>query len=425
MGGVIGRRTRGVATVAGVCALIGASACRGPSAGEGPYAREVAEAVPRIEQQTGLRFKHPPKVEVRTREEVHTFLEKQFAESHAAQSIVGEEAAQKLFGLIPQTMDLRKFMVSLLDEQVVGYYDPATKTLYVVKGASEEMVGVTITHELIHALQDQYVNLDSIEKRLDDDDRAAAAQAVIEGQATYEQLAMAGRGNIAVQAGGTSAMREAIRDGLASKPVMASAPMVIQESVIFPYLSGADFVHRFHQQKPGANPLISLPRSTEQILHTPAYFGTPPDEPSVVRLPAPRGATKLYENDLGEFGTRLFLYQHLGDETTSARAAAGWDGDRYMVVEQGDKRGIVWASVWDSPLEAAEFSDALIRATVRRTGSAERSIAGGGASFAAKGRTTTIVPRSSGDRAMVVYMDLPDGMSSSVVDPAKITVESH
>jgi len=50
------------------------------------------------------------------------------------------------------------------------------------------LVEVTIAHELVHALQDQYVNLDSIQKQRDDNDRLTAAQSVMEGQATYEQM---------------------------------------------------------------------------------------------------------------------------------------------------------------------------------------------------------------------------------------------
>jgi hypothetical protein len=384
----------------------------------------VAEAMPRIEKAIGVPFKHAPKVEERSREEVHAFLLKQFNESKSAQSLAGEEAAQKLLGMIPPAMDLRAFLIKVLDEQIVGYYDPAVKTLYVVKGADEQMVGITIAHELIHALQDQYVNLDSIQKNIGDADRATAAQAVIEGQATFEQMMIMGGGadNIALRVGGRDAMREMIRERMGSMPVMATAPMVIQESLLFPYLSGADFVQRFKEQQGAKNPLLAMPRSTEQILHTPAYFGGTVDEPSVVGLPAPNGATKVYENDLGEFGTRLFLYQHLGDQTTASRAAAGWDGDRYVVVEGAGGRGIVWASVWDTPLEAAEFSDAMVRASARRTGSGERPVTGGGSSFAAKGRTTTITPREIGGRAVVIYSDLPDGMSPGVIDPARISV---
>ena len=59
----------------------------------------------------------------------------------------------------------------VLTEQIIGYYDPKTKVLYVVEGAPEEYVGITIMHELVHALQDQYVNLDSLEHITGDDDR--------------------------------------------------------------------------------------------------------------------------------------------------------------------------------------------------------------------------------------------------------------
>ena len=393
-------------------------------AGEGPYAREVADAVPRIEKSTGMKFKTPPRVEARSKEQVREFLLKKFDESTPASEIAGEETAYKLFGLLPDTLDLRKFYLAILTEQVIGYYDPSTKVLYVVQGADEKTLGITITHELVHALQDQYVNLDSLQKSTDDSDRLSAVQAVIEGQAQFEQLSImvGGSSNIAMRVGGRDRIREMIRENQSAMPVFSTAPMVIQESLLFPYLSGADFVQRFKELKHGENPLAHPPRSTEQILHTPAYFGSAPDEPSVVRLPAPRGATKVYENDLGEFGTRLLLYQHLKDDQAAPRSAVGWDGDRYVVVKSGAGKGIVWASVWDSTLEAASFSDALVRATTKRTGAAERAEAAGGATIRPKGRTITVFPRIINGRAVVIYSDLPEGMSG-VIDPAAIKVD--
>jgi hypothetical protein len=92
-----------------------------------------------------------------------------------------------------------------------------------------------------------------------------------------------------------------------------------------------------------------------------------------------------------------------------------------MVVEKGNERGLVWALVWDSPLEAAEFSDAMIRAATRRTVAHERRVATGGATFSYQGRTISVLPISIGDRAVVLYMDLPDSMGS-VIDPAAVTV---
>jgi hypothetical protein len=423
MGGVIAAR----APVVAMTALAGMMlACRGGGDANAAYAREVAETIPRIEAATGLKFKQPPKVEARSREQVREFLTRKFNEEMPAQSLAGEEAAYKVLGLLPDSMDLRTFLLAVLNEQVVGYYDPTTKVLYVVQGADEQTVRITVTHELVHALQDQYVNLDSIQKATSDNDRLSAAQAVIEGQAQFEQLSimLGGADNVALRVGGRDKIREMIRENQSAMPVFATAPMMIQESLLFPYLSGADFVQRFEERRGNASPLADLPRSTEQVLHTPAYFGTPSDEPSVVTLPAPRGATKTYENTLGEFGTRLFLYQHIKDEQDAGRGASGWDGDRYVVVQGAGGRGIVWATLWDTALEAAEFSDMAARATAKRTGAGEATVPGG-ASFSIKGRTTRIIARPVGDRTLIVYSDLPDAMSGGVIDAAAIKVTTR
>jgi len=410
--------------LAAAAIVLAAVACnRGGDSGSGPYAREVAEAIPRIEQSTGLKFKSPPKVEARTKEQVRDFLLKQFDEATPAAQLAGEEKAYKLLGLIPDSMNLRAFFVRVLTEQVVGYYDPKAKTLYVVSGADEQVVGITITHELIHALQDQYVNLDSIQKSGASNDRLAAAQALVEGEAQFEQISIMLGGPEQIETrlpGAWDRVREEIRNRQGEMPVFATAPMVIQESLLFPYLSGAEFVRRVKEKRGSANPFRDLPRSTEQILHPPLFLGTPPDEPTSVVLPAPRGATKAYENDMGEFGTRLVIYDYLRDPQIAQRAAAGWDGDRFMVVERGADRGFVWALVWDSPVDAAEFTDAMVRATMRRTGAAERSV-GKGVSYTANGRTISIQPVSVADRALVVYSNLPENMGP-VIDPAAITL---
>src|SRR5258708_24144396 len=86
--------------------------------GEGPYAREVADAIPRIETATGLKFKQQPKVQERTKTEVRDFLLKKFDEESPAQELAGEESAYKLLGLLPDTLNLRKFFLAVLTEQV-------------------------------------------------------------------------------------------------------------------------------------------------------------------------------------------------------------------------------------------------------------------------------------------------------------------
>jgi hypothetical protein len=234
---------------------------------------------------------------------------------------------------------------------------------------------------------------------------------------------LGGAENIEARLPGTwDRIREEIRNRQSDMPVFATAPMVIQESLLFPYLSGAEFVNRVKEKKGNVNLFSDIPRSTEQVMHPARFLSSPPDEPTTVNLPAPKGATKVYENDMGEFGTRLALYRYLKDAATSARAAEGWDGDRFMVVEGKGGTGLVWALVWDSAIDAAEFSDALSRVVRLRTAAPERQLPGGGATFASNGRTISITPHSIGDRALVIYSDLPDAMGSSVIDPAGITL---
>ena len=104
-----------------------------PPAAEGPYGREVAEAIPKIEEAVGLKFKTPPVVQARSKEEVRSYLEQRFREDVSEREITGTQTAYQILGAISDTLDLRAFMLDLLTEQVVGYYDPAKKVLYVVR----------------------------------------------------------------------------------------------------------------------------------------------------------------------------------------------------------------------------------------------------------------------------------------------------
>ncbi len=392
---------------------------------EGPYAAEVTEAVPMIEKAVGLPFKTPPKVETRSKEQVREFVTKQFTDSLAMHDIAGQEAAYKRLGMIPDTLKLQPFLTSLLEEQIVGFYDPHTKVLYVVDGAPKDMAAITITHELVHALQDQYISLDSVQKIRDDNDRLSAAQSVFEGQAVYEQISiMLGGSNIAINLpGGWDRIREMIQENKSSMPVFAAAPKVIQETLIFPYLSGAEFYRNFKERKPGTIIYTDMPVSTEQIIH-PAAFFVNRDNPTKVGLGTLSNATKVYENDLGEFETRLFLFQHLNDQNEAVRGATGWDGDRYAVVNTPQGQGIVWLSVWDSPVEAGEFFHLAGQAVERRYST--KAAAGSTdlvKKYSAGGRAVQLSTMEIQGRPVVIYADVPAGANPNIITPAQVTLK--
>ena len=387
----------------------------------GPYADLVGKYVPQIEKATGLTFKTAPKVERRSTDEVRAFLEKEFNENLPPLELEGAARAYKLLGLLPDTLDLRRFMLRLLGEQVIGYYDPAKKVLYVVSDTSSgraALVEVTIAHELVHALQDQYVNLDSIQKQRDDNDRLTAAQSVMEGQATYEQMSSMLGGDLGVRMpGGWDRVREMIRENQTAMPVFASAPMLLQETLLFPYLSGAEFTRRFKEAKSGRAPWQPLPSSTEQVMHFEKYLAG--DRPLQVELPPLLTGTKVYSNNLGEFETRLFLFQALQDLGTSARSADGWGGDRFEVVNLPGGAGIVWVTLWDTPIDAGEFRDAAQRAAQRRfgvdgTGPAELK------RFEGKGRVVEVSAVTVQGKAAIIWTDVPAGSGTRLIDAAKV-----
>jgi hypothetical protein len=217
-------------------------------------------------------------------------------------------------------------------------------------------------------------------------------------------------------------------------PVFASAPRVIREGLLFPYVGGADFVRRFIEQRPIAELLTDLPVSSKQILNDAAYFtGTAPrDAPTSVALPAPVAGTVRYQNTFGEFESRLVLVQHLKDEVLARRAAGGMDGDRYAVIDVVNQQALVWASVWDSAVDAGDFLDLLTDALRRRydvpkptvpPGATTRSLAIP-ANGARGARTVTLVLEQVGGRPVVVLMDVPAGAPVTIIDAARITLGS-
>jgi hypothetical protein len=359
---------------------------------------------------------------------------KQITSPRAAKAIEGQQAAYRVLGLIPDTLQLAGLLQRLLEEQVIGYYDPATKVLYVVEKAPAAMIQQTVTHELVHGLQDQYVNLDSIQKQADDADRQETVQAVLEGQAVFTQLlADPNTGPMLKMPGGWDRIRDLIREGQTGMPVFASAPRIVREGLLFPYLGGADFVRRFAEHRPIKELLRDLPVSSKQLLNDAAYF-TPDraarDVPTVVTLPAPSTGALLYSNTLGEFETRLVLVQHLKDEAAARRAAGGLDGDRLAVVRTSSGDAVVWASVWDTSIDAADYLDAVMDAMRKRYDLGKGAVVPGATTRrldvpAAKGhgaRTVVAVAAQVQGRPVIVVSDVPAGVSAAIIDPAKVTL---
>ncbi|MEP7086219.1 MAG: hypothetical protein ABI884_02695 [Gemmatimonadota bacterium] len=390
---------------------------------QGPYAQEVSDAIPKIERVTGLKFKKQPVLERRTKEQVRAYLVKQFEDERSQTDLAAQQTLLRRLGLVGEDFDLRALMLDLYTEQIVGFYDPATKVLYVVDGAPADQLGFVIEHELVHALQDQYTNLDSLLHIKGDDDRVLAAQSVMEGQATLVPLRDR-LGPAAEIPGGWDRVRQMVRESSSSMPKFAAAPQILQETLIFPYLSGMEFMKHFDDQEPGKMPFgAAMPVSSTQIIHPSAYFGSNAEQPVTITLPPLHGATNTYENDMGEFETRLFLFQHLKDQNASIMAAMGWAGDRYAILKTPHGDGLAWVTVWRSAVDAGEFRTAMQKVLTARYPNVQATEGPQGTHLIASGRSMVLSGGDVNGHSVVVYIDVPAADRADILDMSKIALK--
>ena len=326
----------------------------------------VHQRMPALEQVTGLKFKRDPAVAPRSRNQVRDYIVHKFDEDLPPEELAGLQAALRRFGFLPDSIDLRESFADVLTEQIGGYFDPDSNTLYVPTDIDSFLVRTSVTHELVHALQGQYLNLDSILDVKHENDRRGAAQAVLEGQATLVQTLVMMPEQRVEDLPSFWEARQATMAQQRRMPAFAHAPRWLRETLIFPYLAGADFVRWYGMTHPGRQPYgAAMPVSTEQILHPDRYAAG--DAPLRLAFVAPSPDTVRYEDDLGEYEIRLLFAELLDDSTEEQAAwlAGGWGGDRYRLLGPA-LDALVWYSAWDNSAAAARFANGLERAWARR-----------------------------------------------------------
>jgi hypothetical protein len=336
-----------------------AAGCRGedPRApqtrGDLALARLVDSLRAPVEQATGLRFTEPPRSAMRSREQVRAYLIAKLDEELPPERLRGLETAYRLFGLLPDTLQLRPLLLDLYTEQVAGFYDPDSAMLFGVEGADRTQLRLVLAHELIHALQGQHLPLDSILDARENNDRLTAAQAILEGQATLASLEVLAPGQgVAQNPQFWELYRDQVRQQQSSMPVFRRAPLVLRESLIFPYLQGAEFMHWWETERRDALPYGPLmPVSTEQVLHPTRYARG--DRPVELAFPADSGV--MYEDVLGENEIRVILAMLAGSDEVQTVVPIGWGGDRFRLYSTPDGEALIWYVVWDDARSADRF----------------------------------------------------------------------
>ncbi len=304
----------------------------------------------------------------------------------------GTERAYKLFGLLPEEMNLKPYLLDFYSEQVAGYYDPRQGEFFVVQPAADsepqpELVrSFILAHELVHALQDQFFDLEDIIDRFKrENDRGLATVAVMEGDAMLaasDHLIWQRTGwptSLATPVGrGMVSVLSSLGDGLGvagdtpEARQLRDAPSVVRSELLFAYLKGMRFISAIRAEFgwAGVDAVFrDLPDSTEQLLHPERYIDRR-DRPSTLRLAeAPSDWKPVFSETLGMLTTRILLEEYLG--RWAPRAAEGWEGDRYVVWETPNGVVLGWLTLWDTAYQAWRFERTYRRLLGRKLGAGQ------------------------------------------------------
>jgi hypothetical protein len=293
------------------------------------------------------------------------------------------EALYRALGLLPPGASLRQAYLDLQAGQVIGYYSPDQKQLFLVSrsGGIGPTQRITYAHEFTHQLQDQNFDLSKLGlDATDQGDRSLGRLALVEGDAVSTQTAWMAA-NLS-----PSDLAQVIAD--ASDPAvlaaLQNAPAILRTVSLFPYTDGLGFVTRLKAEgglaavnEAFANP----PASTAQILHPELYLARV--APVAVALPKSLAAaigagwSVLGEDTLGEELIRAWLSADGVESTTAATAAAGWTGDRVAILAgPSGQLALVLVTRWSSPVDAQEFADAFdaVNAKADLGGLADRTL---------------------------------------------------
>jgi hypothetical protein len=325
-----------------------------------------AELQREVEAIGGVPFRKEVPLDFMTHAELVRYVRKLVEEEYPEAEADADRRTLVALGLLEPATDLRAVRSRLLEDNVAGFYDerPGRKRLYAVSAdrqltPSNQLV---LSHELRHALQDQYAEVhDMLAETVGDfDDRRLAYLSLLEGDATLvmERFLMrkvAGPAGESMDLSGFS---------LPAAPDVPGAPPVLRDQLVQPYFAGRDFAKAVWQRG-GWNALREAwakpPRSTEQVLHPDKFFAG--EEPRAVELPpGPPGGRLLDEGVLGELLVRTLV----GDG--GERAAAGWGGDAYSAWDVSGRTLLVYRSVWDTREDAQEFLEAARAAFRARHG---------------------------------------------------------
>src|SRR5579859_273024 len=339
-------------------------------------------------EDTNLPIRHNVKRELSSRDQVAQSLSDRMKDDEDAKRLQRSELVLKKFGFLPRSFDLRTYLVSLMREQVAGYYNIKDKTVYLMDWIPSEQQKPVMAHELTHALQDQNFDLkkwlagdaeeeakkaghplDQDAEDIASDEQQTARQALVEGQGMAVLIDYMLRDSgltVSTAPSFVEALKQNISDG-SDSPIYSNAPLYMRESLGFPYRYGLSFVQAL-LRKGGkdmayAGAMKRPPRSSHDIMSPEGYLAGEVLEP----LTLPHMAAVLgkdYERydvgSVGQFDVMVLLKQFTSEKLAD-KLAPEWRGGAYYAAlkhEPPDARSPASDKSTDKGVAKAEKKDA-------------------------------------------------------------------
>ncbi|MGD0734382.1 MAG: hypothetical protein ABR976_04510 [Terracidiphilus sp.] len=356
-------------------------------------AKELFSAVDELlkfsSQETGLPIKSNVKRQITSRAAVEAYMKEKFNDDKDAKRLQRSEIVMKKFGLLDHDFNLKPFLLELLTEQIEAYYDAKTKTVNMMDWIDVEDQKSVLAHELTHALQDQHSDLEKWNDQTPDDVSTNAAgdsdhiardemddarDAVAEGQATAVMMdyILAPMGKSLIK---NPEVMDFVQKHMAasdSSPVLSRAPILLSESMLFPYSEGLSFEQDIWmdqgQAAAFAGALDRPPTSSWEIInpieyekkHVPAVPLMPNIHPLVDKLYRPYDIGQVGQLDLH------ILAEIFGGDQAASDLTPAWDGGIYWAgqrlnatpAEQATTKSLAlfYLSAWKNAASAQAFA---------------------------------------------------------------------
>ena len=354
---------------------------------------EVASITHRIWMQAAhvrkLKPTEPVKLAVLPGSELVSVVKLHVKEEIPGETIRAEGRCFEALGLLPPKFDYEAETYSLLEEELAGLYMPEDKTMYVARGIADDELDATLSHELVHALQDQHFQIGKRMKyQPGASDALGALQALAEGDATsamidqviYNKKGDAGLAEFTAADLPDRDPEEFLAESLKDKKKDAkirTAPRFISLGLIAPYADGMAFVNGLRRRGGWAAvdaAWAKPPVTSEQLMHLEKYDANEPAIAVSVATASALGAAwkATFDDGFGEEEGRIAFGEWMGLDA-SKRAAKGWGGDHVTLFEaDGGKKAVVWRVVYDDEKEANEAGSLLVSGWTVSFGAAQK-----------------------------------------------------